>query len=253
MDLVALLRALNALLLLTRLLLALALIVVVSRGRRALGETCWRAWLAVAVVFSIVAVDNAALVLFEPEVRGLPADAPLMKVWDALYHWTYLLHAVLSAALPASLMALGGGGWVRVTGLVAIWVAVVVGALAVGGGALQNWDRLLDATRVLSFVGVPAYLGVLGLLSLGHLPELDRFLGAFIAVRTVYAILVPIQEVFFQHVGPFVAVYLWHLPQSLQILTSAIQLGIVLLLLRSLAAARPEPRAAAAPEARAGL
>jgi len=253
MDPLALLRALSALTFLTRLLLALALIMVVSRGRRGLGETRWRAWLAVAVVFTVVAVDNAVLGLFEPEVRGLPADAPLMKVWDALYHTTYLLHAVLSAALPASLMALAGSGWVRVTGWVTIWVAVVVGAVAGGAGALQSWDRLLDATRVLSFVGVSAYLGVLGLMSLGHLPELDRFLGAFIAVRTVYAILVPIQEVFFQHVGPFRAVYLWHLPQSLQFLTSAIQLGIVLLLLRSLSAACPGPRAAAAPEARAGL
>ena len=97
-------------------------------------------------------MDNAILELLEAAVQDLPEDAALVQVRHALY--TDLPAArVLSAALPASLMALAGVGGVRVTGLVAIRAVVVVGALAAGAGALQNWDRLLDTTRVLSFVG----------------------------------------------------------------------------------------------------
>jgi hypothetical protein len=163
------------------------------------------------------------------------------------------LHAVLSAALPAALMALAGIGRVRVAGLLVVWAAVVIGALAAGAGALHSWDRLLDATRVLSFIGIPAYLGFLGLMVLGHLPGLDRYLGWFIAVRAVFVILVPIQEVFFQTVGRDAAGQLWHLSQFLQFLTGAIHLAIVLLLLRALSGGRVEARAETVPEARAGL
>ena len=250
MDLLGVLRALT---LATRLLLAAALVTVVLRGAGRLGVTRWRAWLAVAIVFTVIAVDNAILELLAAAARDQPGDAALAKVRSTTYHATYLLHAVLSAGLPASLMALAGTGWVRATGLVVLWGAAVVGALAAGAGALESWDRLLETTRLLSFVGVPAYLGVLALMLLGHLPSLDRFLGWFIAVRAVYVILVPIQEVFFQHVGQAAAAQLWLLPQSLQFLTGAAHVAVVLLLLRSLSAARPGPRAAAAPEARAGL
>ena len=250
MDLLGVLRALT---LVTRLLLAAALVAVVSRGARRLGVTRWRAWLVVAIATVVVAADNAVLEALAAAARGLPEDAALVKVRYTVYHGTYLLHAVLSTALPAALMALAGAGWVRTAGLVVVWAAAVIGALAAGAGALQSWDRLLEATRVLSFVGIPAYFGFLGLMLLGHLPGLDRFLGWFIGVRTVYVILVPIQEVYFQHVGRAWAARLWHVPQSFQFLMGAIQLGIVLLLLRSLSAARAASRAAAAPEARAGL
>src|SRR5690606_24256481 len=130
MDLLDLLRALT---LLARLLLAIALVLVVSRKASRLGVTRWRAWLAVAIVFTIVAVDNAVLEVLAAAARGLPEGAPLEEARRSFYNATYLLHAVLSAALPAALMALAGSGRVRVAGLLVVWAAVVVGALA--GGA----------------------------------------------------------------------------------------------------------------------
>src|SRR5690606_5390542 len=250
MDLLGVLRALT---LLTRLLLAAALVVVVSRKASRLGVTRWRAWLVVAIAFTVLAVDNAILELLAAAVQDLPKDAALVQVRRAFYNGTYLLHAVLSAALPAALIALAGIGGVRIAGLVAVWAVVVIGALAAGSGALQSWDRLLDTTRVLSVMGSRACLGFLGLMVRGHLSGLDRYLGWFIGVRTVFTILVPTQEVFFQSGGPNAAAQLWHLSQFLQFLTGVIYLAIVLLLLRSLSGARVGQRAAAVPEAHAGL
>lgn len=252
MDLLDVLRTLT---LLTRLLLAAALVALVWGKAARLGVTRWRAWLTVAIAFTVVAVDNAVLEALAAAARGLPEDAALEQIRRSFYNATYLLHAVLSAAVPAVLMALAGIGRVRVVGLVAAWAAVVIGALAAGAGAVESWDKLLNTTRLLSFIAIPAYLGFLGLMLLGHLPGLDRYLGWFISVRALFVILVPIQEVFFQSVGRVAASQLWHLSQFLQFATAAIHLGIVALVLRSVSGAGAAPGvagAAAVPRAGTG-
>src|SRR5690606_9122609 len=159
MDLLDLLRALT---LLARLLLAIALVAVVSLKASRLGVTRWRAWLAVAIAFTIVAVDNAVLEVLAAAVRDLPEGAALEEVRRLLYNGTSRVPAGWSAALPPGLWALAGFGRVRIAGLLAAYAAVVIGGLAAGAGALHGWDRLLVATRVLSFFGIPGYIGFLG-------------------------------------------------------------------------------------------
>lgn len=251
MDLLGLLRALT---LVARLLLAGALLTVVLRRANRLSPTSWRAWVAVTVVYTVLAADNAVLEVLAAAVRDLPAYARLRWVQFFFYNATYLLHAVLSAALPAVLVAAAGAGRVRTIALLGAAAAVLVGAEGVAGGALETWDRLLRSTRVLSFLGLTAYLSFLGLLLLGWLSGLDRYLVWFIGVRTAFVVLVPIQEVFFEAVGQAEARQLWHLPQFLQFAVAATQLGIVILLLRALRGGRGvPPMRLASPAADAGL
>src|SRR5690606_17690375 len=229
MDLLELLRGLT---LATRLALAVALLVLVSGKAGRLGTTRWRGWVAVAVASAVVAVDNAVLEGLAMMAGRAPEQAVVHTVRRVFYHGTYLLHAVLSAALPAALIGLAGAGWVRWGGWVALWAAAVIGSVAAGAGAVQSWEMLLNTTQLLSFVAIPAYLAFLGLVLLGHLPDLDRYLIWFIGIRAVFVIQVPIMEVFFQSVGREAASQLWHLSQFLQFAMGAAQLGIVLLLLR---------------------
>jgi len=238
MDLLDLLRALT---LAARLLLAGALLMVVLSRADRLSPTSWRAWLAVAVLYIVLAVDNAVLEALWAQVRDLAPKARLRWIHFLFYNSTYLLHAVMSAVLPAVLIVIAGSGRVRRIALVGAAAVVLVGATAAAGGVVETWDRLLRSTRVLSFLGLIGYVSFLGLLLLGWLSGLDRYLVWFIGMRTAFVVLVPIQEVFFEAAGQAEAHQLWHLPQFLQFAMAATQLGIVILLLRALRDERGVP------------
>lgn len=232
MDLLYLLRGLT---LATRLLLAAALLVLVSGRVGRLERLRWSCWLVIAVASTVLAVDNAALEVWALAARGLPEDAPLEQARHVFYNATYLLHAVLSAAIPATLIGLLGRAWTRSAGWLLAGAAAVTGVGAAVAGALESWELLLDSTRLLAFIGVPAYLAFLALVLVGHLPVPDRYLVWFVAVRAAFVILTPIQEVFFQMVGRQASRHLWHLSQFLQLATAVACLAIVLLLLGSVA------------------
>ncbi|HEY8469393.1 MAG TPA: hypothetical protein VIL18_07115, partial [Longimicrobiales bacterium] len=128
--------------------------------------------------------------------------------------------------------------WTRRVGWLVAGAAAVTGAGAAVAGALQSWDLLLDSTRLLAFIGVPSYLAFLALVLVGHMPAPDRYVVWFVAVRALFVILTPIQEVFFQMVGREAAPQLWHLSQGLQFAMAVTCLAIVLLLMRALVGER---------------
>lgn len=233
-----LLHLLSRLTLLARLLLAVALLVVVSGRPGRLEQPRWACWLVLAIAFTVMAVDNAILEVWWLATRHLPEEAPLEQARHVFYNATYLLHAVLSAATPAVLIGLLGQARTRRVGWLVAGAAGVTGAGAVVAGALASWDLLLDSTRVLAFIGVPSHLAFLALVLVGHLPAPDRYLVWFMAVRALFVTLTPIQEVFYQMVGRESAHHLWHLSQSLQLAMAVTCLCIVLLLVRALSGER---------------
>jgi hypothetical protein len=226
-----------------RLGLAAALVYLVAvRGGRFASRPQYLAWVAVTVVFAVLAVDNAMLEVLAVATRDLSREAPLRLLSLRAYNLAYLLNAALAAALPLALIGcLEPARW----GRAGAWAAAAAaGLLGVGGGlagAAGDWNVLLSWTRALSFVGVIGFLTFWTLLLLGRL-RADAYLIGFLAVETVFVLLLPIQEVFFQGVGREAAEEIWHLIQFLQFGTSTAQLVIVLALLNALARGQgPQP------------
>lgn len=237
MDLLLVLRLLTVA---VRLALATALIYLVVKQRSTLSRPVWVVWTLIAASMTVFAVDNAAAELLSSLRRDLPEDAQLHQFYFSVYHFSYLLNAVLVALWPAAaIAALGGRGRLR-----SAWVAVAIGVVAVGGvgllsGTQESWDVLLRFTRILSFVGIGAYLGFWTFFFLGRLPRTDVYLAGFLAVRTIFELLVPVQEVFFQMVGRASSNQIWHVLQFLQVATESATLVIVLALIGALGSGRP--------------
>src|SRR5690606_24980729 len=160
--------------------------------------------------------------------RGLPPESLVVKVRALVYNATYLLHAMMSAALPAVLALLYLGGVHARRVCIAILAAVVlIGMAAIPAGAMQSWERLLDVTRILSFIAIGGYLGLCALYITGRLGRVDSYIAVFVGIRTVFILLLPVQEVILQSVGRATAAKIWHLHQFIQLATGLAQFAVV--------------------------
>jgi len=230
---------LRGLTLAARLGLAVLLVYLVVGPARSLGTEARRTWLLVAVMHVVLAADNAVVEGLRVVVADLPADAALRGVSQRVYDVAYLVNAMMSAALPLALLAvllraralryaLGGA-------LVLTFGVAVAGVLA---GALESWARLLGYARVLSMLAASGYLTFWAFLLLGALPRVDAYLAGFLAVRTLFVLLLPVQEAFFQIVGRAGSAEMWELLQVLQLAMAVTQVVIVLALIHVLARGR---------------
>lgn len=222
----------------TRLCLAAALLVLVVKRGASLTGTSRQAWVALASVFTILAFDNLGLEVFAgfnaygiaPEVAG-----PLHKVF---YHVTYLLHAVLAAALPAVVLSIYLQARRGVMAAAMLAPVALVTVVAVARGALSDWGTLLSHSRYLSFLSIGAFLVFWTFVLLGRVRRVDAYLAGFIAVETLFEVLLPIQEIFFQLAGSSRAKEMWHLSQFLQFATAAAELAVVLAMIGALSRGR---------------
>lgn len=218
-----------------RLVLAGILLVLVwGRGQRLPG-VARAGWAVITACALLYALDNPLIVALS-ELRTVHPS--LANLYYHVYRTTYLLNAVASYAAPAILLALF---LERRRGRAVAWT-VVVAMVAFGmalPGAAASWDELLRATRILSFLGIAAYLSFWGALFLGYLSGVDLYLAGFLAIDTIFVVLTPVQEVFFQLVGQAAAGNYWEVLQALQLLTTMAQVGVVLALWLALGRGAP--------------
>lgn len=229
---------LRALTVAARVALAVALVLLVRRGGEGLASVSRRAWVTLCVAYVILAFDNTILeILAVLHWRGGLAGVDTVRM--AVYHITYLLHAVLAAALPALLLAIYHPAASALVRILAVLPAVAVAAVSVALGALTEWDVLLASSRVLSFLSILSFLAFWTFVLLGWTRRVDAYLAGFVAVETLFEVLLPIQEIFFQLLGPEQASEMWHLSQFLQFATASAQLAVVLALTTALTSGRP--------------
>lgn len=230
MDLLVLLRILT---LTVRCGLAAALLYLVFGRGRTMSAAARAAWAVTMVVYLVVALDNAAVEGFA--VLAWQDSAPGFEALRLhFYNASYLVNALFSAGLPLALLAVYRGR--RSIPLLLLLPAVVVlAAIGLTTGALERQQVLLHWTRVLSFVGVAGYLGFWATAALGRLRGLDVYFAGFLAVRTVFVLLLPVQEAFFQIMGRPLAGYFWELSEFLQLATGVAETVIVAALLITLA------------------
>jgi hypothetical protein len=224
-----------------RLGLAAALLTLVIRHGRSLAHPARSCWTLVALAAALLALDNLVLEIVAAALaeRGTALDT---QVRYLLYHATYVAHAFMGVLVPLGALALfGGAGRLRRGAVAAMLTGAAVTAIAAGTGALTDWSQLLVHTRLLSFLTVAAYLVFWAAVALGYLARVDAYLAGYLAVDTVFELLLPVQGVFFQLAGREAAASLWHLLQFLQFATALAQLVIVLALLYALAQGRGLP------------
>ncbi|HEX7051529.1 MAG TPA: hypothetical protein VF188_15085 [Longimicrobiales bacterium] len=210
---------------------------------RRLPQAQRRSWIIIACTYSAFTID-----FLLGEMLSLLYNHGHRQAYESIrptYNLAFVLSAVLDAALPAVLLAVplaaGRGRYLSLFVVVAIVCASVWGVEA---GALRDWNILLTATQVISFLGIAAYLLFCALVVLGRLPAAGVHLAGFVAVAALFNVLLPVQEAIFQLVGRNAAAEIWHLNQFLQFARMAAQLTIVLLLVNTLAkAGRPLARA----------
>jgi hypothetical protein len=240
-DVLLLLRVLTVA---ARLGLAAALITLVTRHGRALPQPARSCWTLVAMAAALLAVDNLVL---ETTAAGLAGGGTALdaQVRYRMYHATYLAHALVGLLVPLAALALfGGAGVLRRGALAGMLAGAAVTAVAAGTGALTDWSGLLVHTRLLSFLTVAAYLVFWASVMLGYLARVDAYLVGFLALDTLFELLLPVQAVFFQYAGREAAANLWHLLQFLQFSTALAQTVIVLALVYALARGRDIPQVA---------
>jgi hypothetical protein len=215
-----------------RLLLAALLCVLLLGRGRALAAAARHGWLLLAVFYLVLALDN---ILIEVLRRTLgPGHAGYLR----FYSQVYLLNSVLSYALPAALLAvLAATPRLRMVSGVAALALGAGGAMVAVGQPPESWEALFNVTRVLSLLGIAGYLAFVGLLVLGRLPAAGRHLGAVVAIRAAFVLLVPVNEAFFDWLergraaGAVAAettlADYWLLLQILQFVATAAQVAVV--------------------------
>ncbi|HLU25149.1 MAG TPA: hypothetical protein VKZ58_05540 [Longimicrobiales bacterium] len=234
MDSLSLLRGLT---LAVRVAMTLGIVYVVVRRRDALSRTTHLAWVVLGVLYGVLAFDNLVLEVLAVLRRGQPPDSLIAQTRAFVYNATYLLHAMMSAALPAVLALLYlEGTHIRRLCYAVLAAVVLIGAAAIPAGAMEtwanlSWERLLDVTRILSFVAIGGYLGLCALYVTGRLGRVDPYLAVFVGIRTVFILLLPVQEVILQSVGRETAAKIWHLHQFIQLATGVAQFLVVMALI----------------------
>lgn len=233
MNLLAVLRGLT---LVIRLALALATILVAVRTLRGVPRPLHVAWSMVAGVFTFVAVSTLVLELFALGAAVFPERMAWMDAArGAIYNEAYLLAGMAFAVLPALLLlVLVQRPWVRRAGALLAVVAVGTGAYGLVSGGASTWTSMLSVTRLLSFEGIAGYLTFCAIFLLGQMPLVDRWLASVVVTETVFELLIPVPEVFFQAVGRSDAAAIWPLLQLMQLAAAAVQLAFAWWALRAL-------------------
>lgn len=150
----------------------------------------------------------------------------------ALYHLTYLNMALIAAVTPMLLVAvLAPNRKVWLAGLIASVFSSFYVGFAVFHGRFHEWEALMSAVRILDFAAIIGILTVWGLVVLRK-AEVDIYFAAFLAIETLFLFMVPIQEAFFELVGLDAAREMPGVHQVAQLLTTSIQLMIVVAALR---------------------
>lgn len=237
MSLIAVLRLAT---LIVRILLAVVCLYMVCR-------TDWtgsrkRAWLVVGIAAVVFAASTAAgEILYLGWIgdnRAFGTDA----LRYSIYHFGYLSNAMVAAALPlllAGILATGRG-----VGVFAVLTSLAVfgyASFAVFSGMFQDWDSLMEIARVLGFVAIIGNLLVWILVVLRK-AEIDIYLAGFLVIETLFLLLVPIQEAFFQFAGLDGAREMWGLHQFVQLVACSAQFAIVVAVLRLSARGSVLPR-----------
>lgn len=230
--------------LLGKLVLAAVLVWLLVRWRSRLPGHVRGAWLVFALFYIPLAVQTLVLEglelgkLLEPEAAGA-----LGRLRAVVYDRSYLSFAALNAVVPpATLFVVAESVGLRA---VAVALGALVVAAAVGAtvrGMVEAWGSLLLATRLLGFLAVGGYLTVWAGFAVGWLAGLDRYFLAFFGVRTLFTLLLPVQEALFAVLGRSHEDAIWSAHLSLQALLYWIQAAIVVRLGCALArGAVPEP------------
>jgi hypothetical protein len=226
---VTVLAVLRALTLVARLTFAAMAILVARRTRHGAPKPLHVAWSLVAGVFALVAASTFLLESLALAATVSPGHAGwLDAVRVAIYNELYLLVGMALAGLAALLLVtLVQQPWARRAG--AVLAVVVVGTAAYGfaGGGASDWAAMLSVTRILSFEGIAGYLTFCAIFLLGQMPLVDRWLAAIIITETVFELLIPVPEVFFQAVGQADAAAIWPLLQLMQLAAAAVQVAFV--------------------------
>src|SRR5690606_6332329 len=89
-----------------RVALAVTILYVIVRRRGAMSAVTLAGWTAFGVLHAVLAFDNMMLEVLALLRRGLPPESLIVRFRLLAYHATYLLHAVMSAVLPAVLAIL---------------------------------------------------------------------------------------------------------------------------------------------------
>lgn len=225
-----------------RLVLAAALVWLLLGPGRALESRARTVWGFVAVLVGVVAVDNLVYEGLRWVAADAPADGGAERARRIFYNFAYLFHGALSAALPAAVLERLSHGRQRRVFRVVLAATGGLFLLAVVDGALPSWEVLLDHTRILSFLAIAGYLAFWALLLLGRIPPVDVYFAGFLGARTLFVLLLPVQEVFFQWAGRDAATRFWAVNQALQLAMTVVQLVLVLALARLLTRGRPVRR-----------
>lgn len=233
---VTVLAVLRALTLAVRLAFAAAAIIVARRTRHGVPRPLHVAWSLVAGVFTFVAASTLVLESFALTATLVPAQADwLNAVRAAIYNELYLLAGVALAALAALLLVvLVQRRWARRAGALLAVVVAGTGLFGLISGGASDWAAMLGVTRILSFEGIAGYLAFCAIFLLGQMPLVGRWLAAIVITETVFELLIPVPEVFFEAVGRADAAAIWPLLQLMQLAAATAQLVFVWGALRAL-------------------
>ncbi|MFW6201145.1 MAG: hypothetical protein ACOC8B_01085 [Gemmatimonadota bacterium] len=220
-----------------------ALTVALLRLRAAIrpsSQPAARVWRWLALPYGLIALNA---VLFEARLALRPyiADPALGEFLRVtVYQALYLTQTLIGAAIPIVLLALlpRHRSWRRIA-WAALAVMVAVAMVGVARDALADWDVLLGSTRVIYFISIAAHLLFWALFALAAVEAVGTHLAVFMAIETVFVLLIPAQEAYFQVLGLSGADQIWHLNQFLQMATAFAQAGVVIWLLRVGARVRP--------------
>lgn len=216
---------LRILTLLARAALATQFLLVLFRTYRSGSRK--RAWFIVGASTLIVLLTGGMGELLHWRVVGDRALIGTDALFYSIYYLGYLANAAVSAVVPLLLAAvLTASNRIRVTASVLTIAVAVFTARGVTSGMVQEWHGLMGAARVLDFVAIAAHLSVWALVALRK-AEIDIYLAGFLGVETLFLLVLPVQEVFFQAAGRAGSQHMWELHQLLQLATCATQLAIV--------------------------
>jgi len=238
MDLLLLLRILTVI---GQAVLLVVLVVLLATWRGAgRGEEVRRpAWVMIAWIHGIFAVAGLVVELQHFWLDGDIASAAVRKL---TYNIFFLLNSALEAVLPALILAhfLKGTRYRRWS-LAGVVLIVATGAAAGLTGAVWDWAHMLGVSQILSFQAIVGYLVFMSAYLLKRLPGVDVYLAVFLGVDAAFVLVLPIQQVFFQAVGPSGVWEIWHPHQLLQLMATGIQVAVVLSCINSMRYRRVSP------------
>lgn len=226
--------------LLGKIALAAVLALLVVRRRAGLPTHLRHAWLIFAAFYVPLALQTLLLEGLELAKVVAPDSAELLqRTRDAIYDRSYLSFAALNAVLPAAvLFVVAAVSPLRGAGVLLGAAAAAVAVGAAVRGMVEVWGSLLLATRMLGVLAIVGYLSVWAGFLVGRVEALDRYFLGFFGVRTLFTLLLPVQEALFALLGRSHEDAIWSAHLSLQALLYWVQAGIVLRLERALARGR---------------